>query len=90
VDDQRRLARAILAALFPSRATPAGLDDAIRLELLITALEDARGPRCVSDLLLVLERLAAGEVARELLDVLRARARIEPHLPLTELGRGAG
>ena len=58
-------------------------------ELVTSALEDARPPRGVSDLLRVLERLSAGEVAAGLVAVVRARAALEPNLPLVELAQRA-
>jgi hypothetical protein len=84
--DRRRLADSLLAALVPGSASGAdGLEHAIQVELLVTALEDATRPRTLSDLLSVLERIAVGDVARALVAVVRKRAATDPHLVLTDL-----
>lgn len=88
--DPGGLAAAILVALLPgSTPPPAGLDDAIRLELLITALQDGTCPRSISDLVCVLERISVGEVAQAFVGIVRERAEEEPDLPLTELAARA-
>ena len=75
-----------MAALLPGSSSDGpGLDNAIRLELLITALQDKDQPHTLCELLRVLERISAGEVAEDLLGVLRKRSEQEPHRLLKDL-----
>lgn len=80
------MATAILSAIPPSRfAYDGALDQAIRVEVLISALQDVARPRTLSELLRVLERVAVGDVSRELVSLIRPRAIREPNLLLTIL-----
>ena len=88
--DSRELAESLLAALDGGSPEAAGLEHAIRLELLVSALEDATRPRDVSDLSRVLQRIAVGEVANAFVLIVRRRAKTEPNLLLADLARRKG
>ncbi len=82
----RRQAAAIADVLVPDAGTPlTRLDAAIRVELLVCALEDAAEPLTLPDLLAVLDRIAAGGVADQLVAVVRDLVKREPNLLLADL-----
>jgi hypothetical protein len=81
-----RILKALLPGFVPEEL---GLDNAIRVELLITALQDAEYPRTVADLHSVLERISAGAVATEVVSAVRELAKRDPGLLLADLGRAA-
>ena len=84
--DDRTFAKSLLAALIPGSVEDGtSLDNAIRVELLVTALGDGERPRTLADLLRVLESLSAGDVAEYLTDVVRARAEVQPRLFLRDV-----
>ena len=85
--DPRELADSLLAAFDGAAGDPAGIEHAIRRELLITALGDAAPPRDVSELLHVLQRIAVGEVANAFVLEVRRCAKAEPGLLLLDLAR---
>jgi hypothetical protein len=88
--ESRAFAEAILAALVRGCAPSApGLEHAIQVELLISALGDVTGPRSVSDLLKVLDRISVGVVAQGLVAMVRRQAEAQPHLQLVELAEQA-
>ena len=88
MNDRSIDAQAILDVLVPGgNANGAGVEYAIRVEYLASALLHPSEPETLSELISVLERIAVSEVGRELLLVLHERARREPLVSLRELAR---
>ena len=85
-EDRREMVKALVATLVPeASAHENGLANAIRTELLLTALQDSAHPRTIYDLWRVLRRMAAGDVAAELVAAVERRVATEPDRLLTDL-----
>jgi hypothetical protein len=85
-NDLREMATAILSLLVPDEsAGEVGLTNAIRTELLVTALQDSARPRTLHDLWRVLRRLAVGRVAEDLVAAVAQHADEHPDRLLTDI-----
>lgn len=84
--NHHRAAVAIVESLFPDpKAGGLGVDHAIRIQLVETALGTIDAPRTISQLRLVLERLTAGGSSDDLIDAMRDREKLQPNLMLSDL-----
>jgi hypothetical protein len=89
--DHRSLALTLVATFVPGADhRGAGLEHAIRTELLIVALQDYERPRTLAELERVLERISFGDIATELLAAVREFAEREPNLLLTGVAEHFG